>query len=123
MATEKDLFDEEQTMATMSFGEHIEELRTRLILALYGLAVGVLLTFIPPISLGWRIMTKMQEPAQAALTAFYTEQAEKRSAAAEKANAVSHSTDAIVPAEHFFAELRRIAPNLDLPDAEQLKDK
>src|SRR5215218_4298828 len=108
MPTEKDLFTEEQTMATMSFGEHIEELRTRLILALYGLAVGVLLTFIPPISLGWRIMTKMQEPAQAALTAFYTEQAEKRAAAATAAGTVSHPADALVPAEAFFAELRRL---------------
>src|SRR6516225_3145301 len=56
MATEQDLFAEEQTMATMSFGEHIEELRVRLILALLGLFVGVILVFLPPLYLGWWIM-------------------------------------------------------------------
>ena len=34
MPTDKDLFAEEQTMVAMSFGDHIEELRARLILAL-----------------------------------------------------------------------------------------
>ena len=36
MSNDQDLFAEEQSMATMSFGEHIEELRVRLILALIG---------------------------------------------------------------------------------------
>ncbi len=64
MPTDKDLFDEEQQMVTMSFGDHIEELRARLILALMGLAVGVVVTFIPGLNLGKRIMSKMEEPAQ-----------------------------------------------------------
>src|SRR3954467_11708749 len=98
MPTDKDLFDEEQTMATMSFGEHIEELRTRLILALYGLAIGVVLTFIPPLSLGKRIMTQMEQPAQAALKEFYTDQAVRRAKAAEEAGALSETTQAIIPA-------------------------
>ena len=41
MPTEQGLFDEERTMATMNFGDHIEELRHHLILALLGLLAGV----------------------------------------------------------------------------------
>ena len=58
-------------MATMSFGEHIEELRVRLILALLGLFVGVIVVFIPPLDIGWRVMKKMEEPAKVALDDFY----------------------------------------------------
>src|SRR3954452_3107418 len=99
MPTEKDLFTEEQTMVSMSFGEHIEELRMRLILALYGLVFGVVLTLIPPLNLGQRIMTKMVEPAQTALTQFYSEQATERATAAEAQELVSQPTVAIVPAD------------------------
>ena len=60
MPTERDLFAEEQTMATMSFGEHIEELRVRLILALSGLFVGVVIAFIPYLDLGKRVMKSME---------------------------------------------------------------
>src|SRR5271166_786310 len=67
MPSERDLFAEEQTMATMSFGEHIEELRVRLILALAGLCVGVVVAFIPYLDLGWRVMTNMEAPAAEAL--------------------------------------------------------
>ena len=83
MPTDKDLFEEEQQMVAMSFGDHIEELRIRLILALLGLAVGVVLTFIPPLNLGMRVMRQMQDPAQEALDVFYKERAAVRAAAAE----------------------------------------
>ncbi|MHC5541151.1 twin-arginine translocase subunit TatC [Singulisphaera rosea] len=123
MPTEKNLFDEEQSMVSMSFGEHIEELRSRLILALTGLVVGVIVTFVPPLDLGKRIMTKMEEPATAALTAFYTEQAKERSAEADKERAVSTTFQAMVPAEDFIAELRKLAPGLALPKTADLKGR
>lgn len=123
MPTDKDLFAEEQSMVTMSFGEHIEELRTRLILALYGLAFGVVLTFLPPLNLGKLIMTKMEEPATAALTAFYTTQAIERAKQADEEKAVSSTAIAIVPADQFIGELRKLAPALRVPTAEELKDK
>jgi sec-independent protein translocase protein TatC len=123
MPTDKDLFTEEQTMVSMSFGDHIEELRARLILGLLGLMVGVVLTFIPPLNLGKRIMTKLQEPAQRALDAFYTDQANKRSAEAKSREAVTSKVEAIIPAESFIAELRKLAPKLELPTAEEIKDK
>ena len=52
MPNDQDLFAEEQSMVTMSFGEHIEELRVRLILALLGLFVGVIIVFLPPLDIG-----------------------------------------------------------------------
>jgi sec-independent protein translocase protein TatC len=123
MPTDKDLFEEEQQMVTMSFGDHIEELRARLILALMGLAVGVVVTFIPGLNLGKRIMSKMEEPAQQALTRFYADQAARRAEEAKAAAAVSSPTLAYIPAEAFFAEIRKLAPRLELPSPEQLKDK
>jgi sec-independent protein translocase protein TatC len=123
MPTDKDLFDEEKTMVTMSFGEHIEELRTRLILALSGLMVGVIATFIPGLNLGQRIMTKMQEPAQVALKAFYAEDAKERAAKADEAGTLSPVSKAIIPADEFLAELGKLAPGLNLPGAETLKGK
>ncbi len=73
MPSEKDLFSEEDTMVAMSFGDHIEELRTRLIRALLGLMVGVVITFIPPLDLGKRVIKQMQDPATEALKKFYEE--------------------------------------------------
>jgi hypothetical protein len=46
MPTLHDLSIEERTMATMSLGDHIEELRRHLILALLGLFVGVVVTLL-----------------------------------------------------------------------------
>ena len=73
-------------MVTMSFGDHIEELRVRLILALLGLFVGVVIAFIPPFFLGRQVMTKMQEPATQALQEFYAEDAQRRDEEAKAAS-------------------------------------
>ena len=110
MPSDKDLFNEEQQMVTMSFGDHIEELRARLILALLGLMVGVVLTFIPPLNLGKRIMTKMEEPAQGALKTFYAERARVRAEEAEKSAATTPIIQAIIPAESFFADAQQARP-------------
>jgi sec-independent protein translocase protein TatC len=109
--SDKDLFAEEQSMVAMSFGDHIEELRTRLILALAGLAVGILVTFIPiprgggrePTSLGQWVMSKMQEPAQAALDEFYATQARRRATEAERGQAVLPPFEVGVSAADFWA--------------------
>ena len=84
MPSERDLFAEEQTMVTMSFGEHIEELRVRLILALTGLFVGVLIVFIPPLDLGRRVMKNMEEPAKAALEHFYSNRIQEKGQAGRR---------------------------------------
>ena len=67
MPTDQGLFAEERSMVTMSFGDHIEELRRHLILALLGLFVGIVVTLIPPLNLGRRVVRQMQEPAQRTL--------------------------------------------------------
>ncbi len=128
MPTDRDLFTEEQHMTTMSFGEHIEELRVRLILALMGLAVGVIVAFIPipyvlPDGLGWRVMKTMEAPAADALHRFYRNEYDKKAREAKEANASSPTLLAEVPAETFFQAIHDLMPKLELPPAEQLKGK
>ena len=117
MPNDQDLFSEEQSMATMSFGEHIEELRVRLILALIGLFVGVLVVFIPPLDIGYRVMKKMEEPAKQALDVFYREEYAKKAKQAELEKEKSPELQAVVDAGTFVAELKRIAPKLELPES------
>ena len=117
MATEKDLFAEEQTMVAMSFGDHIEELRVRLVLGLLGLMVGVLLTFIPPLYLGKRVITKMEETAKGALKdVLQGARGRVRSnEAAKKAEALTPVVEAVIPAGYFVAQLLRYSPDLKVP--------
>jgi sec-independent protein translocase protein TatC len=121
MPTDQDLFAEEQSMATMSFGEHIEELRVRLILALLGLLAGVVVVFIPPLDLGKMIMLKMQEPAKGALKAFYDQEYAKKAALAEADKSLSPIVVANLAADAFVTELKKIAPTLQLPQPEALQ--
>ena len=123
MPKDQDLFSEEQTMVTMSFGEHIEELRVRLILALIGLFVGVVIVFVPPLDLGWRVMKKMEEPAKVALAEFYRDEYDRKAKKAEEDKEVSKPLQAVVEAGEFFSELKKLAPKLDLPEPDTLRDK
>ena len=63
MSREKDLFDD----TTMSFGEHLEELRKRLILALLGLAVGVIVALF----FSNHLMIAMELPVKNALIRYH----------------------------------------------------
>jgi sec-independent protein translocase protein TatC len=115
-------------MATMSFGEHIEELRVRLILALMGLAAGVILAFIPipyviPNGLGWTVMKTMEAPAADALERLYRNEYAKKQREAEEAKANSPTLQAEIPADLFVKALRDIAPKMELPPDDQLKGK
>lgn len=121
MPADKDLFSEEQQMSAMSFGEHIEELRARLILALLGLMVGVVVTFVPPLNLGKAVIKKMEEPATRSLKAFYAEQATLRAAEAKKTSAVTPSVMAVIPAESFVEEMAKLFPKLERPNGEDIK--
>jgi sec-independent protein translocase protein TatC len=121
MPTEHDLFAEEQTMATMSFGEHIEELRVRLILALLGLLVGVIVVFIPPLDIGKRVMKSMEAPAKVALDEYYRAEYEKKRVEADSEKAMTPTLRAKIPAGLFLAELGRVIPELHLPDASTLE--
>jgi sec-independent protein translocase protein TatC len=123
MPNDQDLFSEEQSMTTMSFGEHIEELRVRLILALIGLFVGVTVVFIPPLDIGWRVMKTMEEPAKRALDTFYREEYEKKATKAELDKLKSPELQAVVDAGTFVSELKKIAPKLELPERETLEGR
>jgi sec-independent protein translocase protein TatC len=120
MPTEQDLFAEEQTMATMSFGEHIEELRVRLILALLGLFVGVIVVFVPPLDIGWRVMKSMEGPAKVALDEFYRAEYQKKWMQADAAKTVTPTLLASIPAAEFTTELAKLFPDLRLREATTL---
>jgi len=64
MSKEKDLFDD----TTMSFGEHLEELRRRLIYALIGLTIGVIIALF----FSDRVMKTLEIPVKNALERYYS---------------------------------------------------
>ncbi len=123
MPTDHDLFAEEQSMSTMSFGEHIEELRVRLILGLLGLVVGVIVVFLPPLYLAKQVMTSMEAPAKKALEDYYKEEYDKKAAEAKAAKAETPLLQAKIPADQFAAQLKEVFPKFPSPDAATLKDK
>lgn len=64
--SDEDLFRE----STMSFGEHLEELRQCLFRAIWGLAIGVVIGLI----FGNRVVAFIQRPLEKALTEYYVSQ-------------------------------------------------
>ena len=122
MATEKDLFAEENQMVSMSFGDHIEDLRYRLILALIGLFVGMVITFIPlPVmgqSIGMYVFHTMEAPAQQTLDQFYKDQASRLSLEARQTKKLSPPVVNHIPVKDLVEQLTRVAPKLAtmLPD-------
>jgi sec-independent protein translocase protein TatC len=126
--SDDDLFVEEQSMPTMSFGDHIEDLRKHLILAVLGLVVGVLITFIPILppwnlsaSIGGMVLNRMQKPAQDALDRFKKEQAERRAAAAEAKHEYTPPAQYRIELADLALAMKAIDPALTLPAAESLK--
>jgi sec-independent protein translocase protein TatC len=109
-------------MVTMSFGDHLEELRVRLILALLGLVVGIVITFIPPF-LGRLVMLKMQEPASQALKKFYKEDAERRMEAAKEAQARAPKVTYDIDAAQLLGQIRELAPDSKMPDPATIEGK
>ncbi len=126
---ETDLFAEEQAMPAMSFGDHIEELRARLILALLGLAAGVIITFAPiptpwgTVNLGQWVFEQMQQPAQQALDQFYNEQAARREAEARRQQALTQPMSVRVQAEAFAEAVHSIWPDAPTAPPESLAGK
>jgi len=108
---------------TMSFGEHIEELRVRLILALLGLVVGVIFVFIPPLDIASRVMRTMQEPAKEALDAFYKQQYDEKVKQAQAEKARTAPLQATIPADELARVLKEIFPRLPQPELGGLKEK
>ncbi|WP_406696956.1 twin-arginine translocase subunit TatC [Singulisphaera sp. Ch08] len=120
MPTEQDLFAEERSMVAMSLGDHIEELRRHLILALLGLVAGIVVTVIPPLNLGRQVVRQMQEPAQRTLSTFYAEQALQKAAAAEAVGSYT-SIPTRIPADVFARAVRQVFPDLPARQTAPLK--
>ena len=88
---DKDLFDDEDHMVRMTFGEHLEDLRRRLFLALLGFIPFVIIG----LCIGRWLVHVMATPAKEALDAYYLkyyesrreEKLKKLEAAREKAKA------------------------------------
>ena len=128
--TENDLFAEEKSMRSMSFGDHIEELRVHLILGLLGLFVGVLIAFIPPIgygrwvfppmNLGQWVMKKMQDPATDALGKFYKIRSKERAAAADERKEVTKPLAFEIDAKSLAVAIQGLYPQLKAPSAPAL---
>ncbi len=98
-------------MVTLSFGDHIEELRWRLILAILGVFVGVIATLIPPLNLGRNVMWRMKEPAQRVLETFVAKQRQERAAVARSYSLIP----ARIPAEAFARAVGQVFPQLPAP--------
>jgi sec-independent protein translocase protein TatC len=118
--TDHGLFAEERSMVTMSLGDHFEELRRHLILALWGLVFGIVATLIPPVNLAQRVVRQMEEPAQRTLGAYYAKQAFEKAAAAEVAGSYSKIM-ARIPAEAFARAVRQVFSDFPAPTAEGSK--
>ncbi len=122
MRSDKDLFAEESQMVSMSFGDHIEDLRYRLILGLIGLFAGMVITFIPlPVmgqSIGMYVFNTMKSPAQKTLEQFYIDQASRMAGEAKETKRLSPTVVNHIPAKEFVEQLGKIAPKLAalLPD-------
>ena len=121
MPNDQDLFMEEKTMVTMSFGDHIEELRVRLILALLGLFFGLVVVFLPPLDIAWWVMKSMERPAKLALDDYYRAEYEKKAKQAQADESVTPRLQATVEADTFITELKKLAPKLELPQSDAVK--
>lgn len=117
-----DLFVEEQGMRAMSFGEHIEELRTHLVLALIGLVVGVLITFIPPLNLGQRVMDSMTRPGKVALEAYWNKRTAERAQEAKVAQTLTPPVGMHLYIGDMVQGLAKVLPGIKLPPPESFGD-
>jgi sec-independent protein translocase protein TatC len=122
MPTDQALFDEERSMVTMSFGDHIEDLRRHLIRALLGLFAGVVVTLLPPLNLGRLVVQQLQEPAQRTLIAFHVRHATERTVAADLAVSYT-SIPARLPAQALARAIREVFPDLPAPRSESLEGR
>src|SRR5262245_61981777 len=112
-----DLFGEEDGMVRMTFGEHLEDLRRRIILALIGFVPGVVIG----LSVGSHIVKAMKEPAEAALVKFYQEKNLRDASRLEDARRLGIHIDTKpitleIDAAEFRKAIDRVKPDLNQSD-------
>lgn len=107
---DEDLFQD----TTMTFGEHLEELRTALFKAVAGLAVGVMIGFF----LGDWVVALIQRPLVKALGTFYETKSEKAfiewsDKRGEEGKEVFYTLDEVhelVTKDHLILEIKYVHP-------------
>jgi sec-independent protein translocase protein TatC len=114
-----DLVAEERAMLTMSFGDHIEELRRRLILAAVGLFAGIVVTLIPPLYLGRLVVHQLQEPAQRTLLEFHGKQTTAGPAVAVLAEPY-RAISVRIRADAFARAIQQVFPDAPVPSPDAL---
>ena len=120
---DEDLFQD----TTMTFGEHLEELRVSLFKAVIGLAIGVAIGF----SVGRWMVELIEKPLSEALGVFYEDKSiddfTKFAAEREKAGEdVYYTTDEVahlVKNEHLVLEIRYVHPQQALSELERSEPK
>ena len=109
-------------MATMSFGEHIEELRVRLILALLGLFVGVIVVFLPPLDIAYACHEEHGSPGQGGARRVLQAGVRQESQPGRgREGQDAHCSRRRSPPISSPASSRRSSPELALPDAATLE--
>jgi sec-independent protein translocase protein TatC len=88
-----------------------------------GLAVGVVITFLPPLNLGRNVLKQLSDPAQNALNKFYAQKAEARAKDADNEKRFTPVLKSVIPADELISQLRALSPNLSLPDPDSVKGK
>ncbi|HUY91872.1 MAG TPA: twin-arginine translocase subunit TatC [Pirellulales bacterium] len=107
---DEDLFQD----TTMTFGEHLEELRVALFKAVAGLAIGVAIGFF----VGDWVVALIQRPLVKALGGFYetksvktfTEWSEQRKQGGKEVFYTVHEVKRLVEEDHFILEIKYIHP-------------
>jgi len=121
-----DLFNEEEGMVRMTFGEHLEDLRRRLLLSLIMVVPCTILGFF----LGDWLVEEMSRPVKNALTSYYADRRKEKLSALELARKAEE--DGLLPAdkkikrepillyverESLRQAIRRAFPELNLPES------
>lgn len=127
LPNERDLFAEEQAMPSMSFGDHIEELRARLILAIFGLAIGTFIAFIPfptpwgAFTPGQWVFDRLLLPAQEALREYDAKQVKERSERAVKDKMLTRPFEVRVAKRDLAKAMSELYPELKPPSDSSLE--
>jgi sec-independent protein translocase protein TatC len=113
------LIAEQRAMVTMSFGDHLGDLRRRLILASLGLFAGIIASLIPPLNLGRLVFQQLLEPAQRTLVTFHESHARAIALAADSAGPY-HTQSVRISALAFAQAIQQVLPDLPARPADAL---
>jgi sec-independent protein translocase protein TatC len=116
LKTDEDLFRE----STMSFGDHLEELRACLFRAIFGLAIG----FVIGLLIGDRVVRFIQTPVESALDTYFQNQALntlKETAQNKGGDSPTEGADKFMSQEGYLADTVFVDIDTMLADLRQLR--